>query len=578
MIVRTAGKPDRSKFETGSIDSGERLVSPYLPVVGTGVGDRKCFIRRLLPTALAAALSLTLLSGCGASGADAGAAGTTAESADGNGTGSVTTDGSTDGANGSGSTNGSDSATASGSGSVLTVSLDPNNPVSLTIWHYYNGAQQAAFDELVSEFNETVGKDEGVYVEGYSQGSVSDLETAITDAVAGKVGSQELPDLFSTYADTAYEVEHQGRLVDLTQYFSDEELSEYVDSYVQEGYFDDDGALYLFPVAKSTEIMMINKTDWEPFARATGASLDDLATTEGIARTAKAYYEWTDSLTPDVEGDGKAFYGRDSMSNYFIIGMKQMGTDLFDVENGQVTIRAEKDQIRRLWDNYYVPYVNGYFASAGEFRSDDVKTGEILAYTGSSASSMYFPDQVEDAGGTSRAIAYIVLPAPVMEGGEQVQVQQGASMAVTSSDPEHEYAACQFLRWFTAKENNLRFVCDAAYFPVRKEANSVGALDRVIAEQNLTISSKAYDCLTSVMERADEVTCYTPKCFASGYDTRKVLDYNLSDKAVADKAAIDEAVAGGASRAEAAADYVTDEAFDAWYEALVQTLNEKAGL
>ena len=453
MIVRTAGKPGRSKIETGSIDSGERLVRPYFSVVGTGVGVRKCFTRRLLPTALAAALSITLLSGCGATGS----ATSGVNSADINGSGNASAAGSADGtdtANGASSTNGSDSATASGSTGVLTVALDPNNPVSLTIWHYYNGAQQAAFDELVSEFNETVGKDEGIYVEGYSLGSVSDLETAITDAVAGKVGSQELPDLFSTYADTAYEVEHQGRLVDLTQYFSAEELSEYVDSYVQEG----------------------------------------------------------------------------------------------------------------------------YFASAGKFRSDDVKTGEILAYTGSSASSMYFPDQVEDAGGTSRAIDYIVLPAPVMEGGEPVQVQQGASMAVTSSDPEREYAACQFLRWFTAKENNLRFVCDAAYFPVRKEANSVEALDRVIKEQNLTISSKAYDCLTSVMERTDEVTCYTPKCFAKGYDTRKVLDYNLSDKATADKAAIDEAVAGGASRAEAVADYVTDEAFDAWYEALVQTLNEKAGL
>lgn len=521
-------------------------------MVRTMGGVRKCFTKQLLPAALAVTLSTTLLTGCGA-----------------NGSAAVGTNGS-NGANADG--------TGSANGSGDTVALDPNNPVSLTIWHYYNGAQQAAFDDLVSEFNETVGKDEGIYVEGYSLGSVSDLETAITDAVAGKVCSQELPDLFSTYADTAYAVEHQGKLVDLTKYFSGEELSEYVDSYVQEGYFDDDGALYLFPVAKATEIMMINKTDWEPFAKATGASLDDLATTEGIAATAKAYYEWTDSLTPDVEGDGKAFYGRDSMSNYFIIGMKQMGTDLFDVENGQVTIRADKDQLRRLWDNYYVPYVNGYFASAGKFRSDDVKTGEILAYTGSSASSMYFPDQVEDADGTSRSIDYIVLPAPVMEGGEQIQVQQGASMAVTSSDPEHEYAACEFLRWFTAKENNLRFVCDAAYFPVRKDANSVEALDEVIAEQNIEISSKAYDCLTSVMEKADEVTCYTPKCFATGYDTRKVLDYNLSDKAIADKAAIDEAVAVGASRAEAVAGYVTDEAFDAWYEALVQTLNEKAGL
>ncbi len=36
--------------------------------------------------------------------------------------------------------------------------LDPGDPVSLTIWHYYNGSQQAAFDALVEEFNDTTGR------------------------------------------------------------------------------------------------------------------------------------------------------------------------------------------------------------------------------------------------------------------------------------------------------------------------------------------------------------------------------------------------------------------------------------
>ena len=96
-----------------------------------------------------------------------------------------------------------------------TVKLDPNNPVSLTLWHYYNGAQQAAFDELVEEFNATTGKEMGIYVEGYSQGSVSDLEKAVSDDVAEKVGAQKMPDLFSTYADTAYAIQQQGKLADL---------------------------------------------------------------------------------------------------------------------------------------------------------------------------------------------------------------------------------------------------------------------------------------------------------------------------------------------------------------------------
>ena len=62
-----------------------------------------------------------------------------------------------------------------------------------------------------------------------------------------------MPDIFSSYADTAYSTQKKVGLADLTQYFTEDELSKYVDSYIDEGYFNNDGALYLFPVAKSTE-------------------------------------------------------------------------------------------------------------------------------------------------------------------------------------------------------------------------------------------------------------------------------------------------------------------------------------
>ena len=43
-----------------------------------------------------------------------------------------------------------------------------------------------------------------------------------------------------------------------------------------------------------------------------------------------------------------------------------------------------------MWDELYVPYVKGYYANLGKFRSDDEKTGDILAYVGSSAGAVYF--------------------------------------------------------------------------------------------------------------------------------------------------------------------------------------------
>lgn len=455
--------------------------------------------------------------------------------------------------------------------------LNPEKPVTLTIWHYYNGAHQAAFDKLVEEFNNTVGKDLGIYIEEYSKGSVSDLETAISDSVNGAVGAEEMPDLFSTYTDSAYVIQEKGLLTDLTQYFQPEELEQYVDAYIEEGEFTGDGSLYVFPVAKSTEITMMNKTDWDKFAEATGASLDDLKTVQGIVKVAEEYYNWTDEQTPDIPDDGKAFYGRDSISNYFLIGMKQLGIDLLEVKDGSVTLHADKDAIHTLWENYYVPFVKGYFAAYGKFGSDDVKTGDTLAYTGSTSSSMYFPDNVE-LDDDSYPIDYLIVNAPVFEGGESYNVQQGAGMAVTKSDEEHEYAASIFLKWFTQSENSLKFGAASGYLPVSKEANQTETLDKVIAEDQLQIAPKTYDCLTSVMDQFADTAYYVPGCFENSYQARKVLDYNLKDKAVADAEAINSEVAAGTSRDEAVAPYITEEAFDSWYEEFVSALTEAAGL
>ncbi|RKI66349.1 extracellular solute-binding protein [bacterium 1xD42-67] len=455
--------------------------------------------------------------------------------------------------------------------------LDPKDPVSLTVWHYYNGSQQMAFDALVEEFNDTVGREKGIYVQSYSQGSVGDLETAVRDAINGKVGADAMPDIFSSYADTAYEVEQAGALADLSSYLSQEELGRYVDSYIEEGRIAADGTLRIFPTAKSTEIMMLNKTDWEPFAAATGTTLEDLRTIEGVVEAAQDYYEWTDGLTPDVPEDGKALYGRDSMANYFIIGMKQLGVEIFQVENGELTLNVPKEELRRLWENYYVPMVKGWFGAYGKFRSDDVKTGDILIYTGSTTSAMYFPDQVERDDGSSPIEYALMVAAPIFEGGESCAVQQGAGMVVSKSDERHEYAAVEFLKWFTQAENNLRFGSVSGYLPVLKGANSQEKLDQVIQAQGLTVAPKTRDCLVSVFSEMEDLTFYTNKSFENGSAARKVLEHHLADQAAADRASVLEAVAQGASLEEASAPYVGTESFEAWYTSFCDALEGAAG-
>ena len=55
-----------------------------------------------------------------------------------------------------------------------------------------------------------------------------------------------------------------------------------------------DDRLVILPVAKSTEIMFINQTIFDRFSQATGVTIEDLDTWEGLYKAAEIYAEWTD--------------------------------------------------------------------------------------------------------------------------------------------------------------------------------------------------------------------------------------------------------------------------------------------
>ena len=250
----------------------------------------------------------------------------------------------------------------------------------------------------------------------------------------------------------------------------------------------------------------------------------------------------------------------------------QLGTELFEAENGSVTVQADEDVMRHIWDNYYVPYVKGYFSAKGKFRSDDVATGDILAYTGSTASANYFPSTVETADG-EKNIECTILPAPGFEGGEDYNVQQGAGMVVSKTDEQHEYASVQFLKWFTQEQNNLLFSSTAGYLPVKKNALTKDMLDEVIQKDNLELSENMYNTLTTSFDMAKNTKMYTNKPFEHGSEARNVLDKNLSDKAAADREQVEQLLAQGQSLEEATASYVSDEAFQSWLTAFREALD-----
>lgn len=398
--------------------------------------------------------------------------------------------------------------------------LDPNMPTTITIWHYYNGKQKEVFDSLVEEFNQTVGREKGIIVTAETKGEVKNLEESIIAAANKTVGAENLPDVFATYTDTAYNLYKMNLLADIGQYISEEEERDYIDSFMKEGRFGD-GGLYVFPIAKSTELLYLNITDWEPFAKEQGYDISQLSTWEELARIAKSYYEWS---------GGKTFFGRDAIANFMIVGSYQLEKEMFISSKGGVKVWTHEGMLKKMWDNYAEPYIKGYYGAFGRFRSDDIKTGDIIAAVGSTASVAYYPKEVTLDNGEAYPIEVKVLPLPNFYGMDAGGVQQGAGMAVIHSDIQKETAAVEFLKWFTDSKQNIKFCVNTGYLPVKDEDNLFENMEQAFAEDTITEDTLAYQNTMLGIDMVLNTNLYAAPPFENGSNVRRTITYYLTER------------------------------------------------
>ncbi len=445
-------------------------------------------------------------------------------------------------------------------------------PVKITLWTYYNGSAKEAFDDLVEKFNTGVGKENNILIDAYSQGDVTQLGDAVLAAAKEDIGASPMPHIFAAYADNAFVVDELGMVANIEDYFTKEELDLYREDFLADGRFGKEDKLKIIPVAKSTENMYINMTDFEKFAAVTGAKPEDLHTWDGILQTAEKYYNYTDGLTPEAN-DGKALFGIDSFANFMIIFSRQSGSELYNITKDEVELNLPEETARAIWDNIYIPYLKGYYAKIGRFSSDDAKTGDVIAYTGSTAGADYFPQKVETGKDVSYDIAPKVLPYPVINDQERIAIQQGAGMVIAKSDEMHEKASALFLKWLTKPEQNINFAVKTNYLPVQKEALTLDGLTKAMSEAGFE-SDVAKQGMQATFSMLDTYTLYGNKPFSASYSTRKILENNLIDFINADIESLNTQVKAGGNRDELIAQLSGEENFQKWYTTFTDALNK----
>lgn len=341
-------------------------------------------------------------------------------------------------------------------GCSKSSTLSPDNPVTLTFWHVYGEQASSPMNRMVEEFNATVGQEMGILVTVTNVSSTSKIGAQLLDAQAGTPGAPEMPDLFSCHTTTAVSLgtEH---LIDWHTYFNQDELSNFVPEFLQDGTMDN--RLVVFPVSKSTYALFLNGSRFEQFSADTGVTYETLSTWDGFFDAAAKYYQWS---------GGKPFCAIDYLIRHIELDILSGGEDVTYTEEGWYD--CTNPALQTSWMKFAKPLVQGHIAVSDLYSNTQVMTGETLAGIGSTAAIIYYNDVVTYPDNTSEPTNLHVLPLPKTGLGKEYMPQTGVGIAAYQTTPQKAEAASIFLRWFTQGERNLEFVAETGYMPVNNLA------------------------------------------------------------------------------------------------------------
>lgn len=374
-----------------------------------------------------------------------------------------------------------------------------NQPITITVWHVYGGQTDSPLNDSIERFNQTIGKEKGINVQVTSVSNTNTIHELVLAAANEEPGAPALPDLFISYPKTVMALPDDEILVDYRDYFSREALEAFVPAFLEEGTID--GRLVVLPVAKSTEMMFINKTAFDRFSKATGVTVEDLSTWEGLFKAARLYAEWTDEQTPDIAGDAKSMFVHDYYFNYFQVGAQSMGEAFFEDEK-----IVFGPAFKKMWYALADAALSGGVWLNGGYATDAIRTGDGIVSVASSASILYYSDIVTYADNTTEEIEIIVRPCPVFEDGAHLVMQRGAGFCTVRSTPEREKAAMVFLKWLTSPTENVDFVMKAGYMPV-----TTAAFEQVLPDALKQLNTAKYRSLyESFMEMQKNYEFYVP--------------------------------------------------------------------
>lgn len=260
-------------------------------------------------------------------------------------------------------------------GLLFTSAKKAKAPVTVEIWHTYNGKQAACLNDIADRFNAS----QTEYKVEVKNQDYSGFADTVYNAVANGIG----PSIIFNYGTTAVDYANEGLAINIKKFIDkdtkkgDKQMKNLIDSLPEAMKTDvlgfEDGGIYYLPGCTTGPVFFYNQTIFKELGLKVPSNWEELAL------VSKTIYE--KKGIPGFHSDGLV----DNIQE--MIMHNKLG--YIDVENKKITFAGDK--LAEIYDWYADNCKKGYFSfnTIGRYSSEDLANGDIASFSGSCVNDQY---------------------------------------------------------------------------------------------------------------------------------------------------------------------------------------------
>lgn len=327
-----------------------------------------------------------------------------------------------------------------------------DKPVTIEFWHSFSGTQVPVLEGLVTQFNETVGKEKGITVTPVAQGSGPQLYSKVIGAI--KAGNA--PAVTASKPPYVQDFIMADYVIDLKPYIEDptvgmKDYDDFFKVFREESEAYSVPGIYSLPFAKNADVLYYNADFFQEHGLIPPKTWEDL--------------EILGQKIHDITGKGA--FGYDNVQYLFENLVKQYGGEYTDKEGN--LLFAQSDAALEGLDMYAENVWKGIWRTVGEdgFFSGPFARGTIQMYIGGTVESQYINMKNPE-------FTWSAVPIPQKDLNNRFTLSYDHVICALNpkASPDVQYAAYEFIKFITSTEASKAITLGTSYMTVRESVLS----------------------------------------------------------------------------------------------------------